>query len=72
MNGDSDLYKLAKSFSIKGPDDDGLFWLIISGGDKGKHCMFNLGKHYDWFQNGLVDFEKRRCSAIEKAKGKQE
>jgi len=64
-----ELLSVTDSFELKGPDDDGLFWLVLKAGDYGKSFMFNLGHKDEWFASGIIDFEQRRKAVLGKAKG---
>lgn len=56
---------LAQDFLIKGPDDDGLLWLVVKG-----KATFNLGSADGIVGQAAVELEADRQAVLQKASGK--
>ena len=65
------LLALAQNFEIKGPDDDGLVWLILNGNGTSAHAMFNLGSADQLVVEVALNLEEDRRTAIIKAIGEE-
>lgn len=60
-----DALALAQDFQIKGPDDDGLLWLVVKG-----KAMFNLGSADGIAGKAAIELESDRQAVLQKASGK--
>lgn len=64
-----ELLALAQNFYIKGPDDDGLVWLVLHSHGTPAMGMVNLGKSTDLVAKVALRLEQDRLAAIAKATG---
>lgn len=65
------LFALANNFYIKGPDDDGLLWLVLRGNGTSGQAMFNLGGAECFAGQVALMLEQDRCAAIDAARGRE-
>lgn len=65
-----DLKGVAENFEFRGPDDDGLVWLILHGNGTTGRAMVNLGPAGGVTAQVALHLEHDRRAAIAKAEGR--
>lgn len=65
-----DLLAVAQNFEIKGPDADGLVWLVLRGKGTTGSAAFNLGFEKRMAAQVALHLEQDRRAAIAKAEGR--
>lgn len=66
-----ELKSIADNFQIKGPDEDGLIWLVLHGNGTTGKAIFNLGHAEGIAGQVALCLEEDRRAAIAKATGGQ-
>jgi hypothetical protein len=66
-----EMYAVASSFEIQGPDDDGMVWLVLHGRGTTGRAMVSIGYQSLICAQVALELEADRAAALRKARGEE-